>query len=1125
MATLQIGLPNTAQQLLSAYSEVHLPLPYTVMSTVAGLANSASITSSGTLAIDSMSLNDQDRIEVALSFSGEPITTMPAADTELSIQTITAYDTGSSSNTMANGQVYVTGTATANSTATYYMQSTATARIQTTGSWAGTLTVEESVDGGTTWVLSSVRQSGTAWVTNNFTNNFVGITNVAAGAQLRVRATSGSWSGTATIKVINSLNESLIFVGAPIRLSDGYTQSTIATVKAGSTAAAAADTSLVVALSPNSNAVSITGDGYTVDVTGASASATVSQKALVVALSPNSYDNSCITSPNAKSLGLFAQVTGWGTIKVSDEPGAIFTDTFDGTTLDTTNKWSVAGTGSYSVSSGILTLSTGTTASAWEAIQSIPIIMPRGFNFNVMGVIHQMDAAAVVNSYQFGGFGTYPTTPTTSAPLTDAVGFEVTAAGALNAVVYASGTKIFNQALTRPSDGYLHRYAVMFREDYINWCIDTVEYPVAIANFQFPNNASLPVLNLLINGSTPPATAPTYKNAALAVADSGCNSKSISDGTYPWRQSTVKPASTAAVATDPALVVAISPNNALSLSAADVTGTGALGALNAAVQVSTAGLDTAGFQLAAGTLIGTIIPEVSFDGGTTWNSTYFDTLSNSKVSTIVFASSNPATAATIVGVGGSGLSRVRVSAYTSGTANITVRATTRTDPSVLFAGPAAVAGPPSVAQIGGSVTTSAPSYTTGTLNILSLNTSGGLRVADIKDPNLTVIQNNATVTTSGSMVITGVGDKELNFGITISGTVSGTTPSLTYTVAEIDPVNLTTVMTLPGNSITVGPYTSTGHTNYAQMISYTGAVKVTWTISGASASFGGVDTWVTVKAQGNSFGLTFSGSSEPLSVINIDSSNNTIVVGPAAAGSAVSGNPVLTAGSDGTDARALATNTAGNLLVAQAAVAGVALADAWTMKITDVTNGPVAVKAASTTAAATDPALVVAISPNLPTLTKGTQGAVGFAIQELKDAGRVPVTLMCSAVAGVTTEALLSLTPNHGTTVSSAATTYAVTSGKTFRITAISVTVINTSTVASGAIINVRTLAGTVLVSSPIIFSVGAAVNGAVSGQCGTGEIEIPDGFEISGTQQLGLTQIASATTCTLSVAVIGFEY
>ena len=45
------------------------------------------------------------------------------------------------------------------------------------------------------------------------------------------------------------------------------------------------------------------------------------------------------------------------------------------------------------------------------------------------------------------------------------------------------------------------------------------------------------------------------------------------------------------------------------------------------------------------------------------------------------------------------------------------------------------------------------------------------------------------------------------------------------------------------------------------------------------------------------------------------------------------------------------------------------LANAWSTKITDGTNGPVAVKAASTAAAATDPSLVVQLSPNQPNLT------------------------------------------------------------------------------------------------------------------------------------------------------------
>jgi hypothetical protein len=200
---------------------------------------------------------------------------------------------------------------------------------------------------------------------------------------------------------------------------------------------------------------------------------------------------------------------------------------------------------------------------------------------------------------------------------------------------------------------------------------------------------------LRVDGSnvTQPVSGTVTANQGTANTLANAWTTEITDGTH--GPAAVKAASTAAVATDPALVVAISPNNSLSLSAQDVTATGALGALNATVSVTTAGLSSIGMQLAAGTLIGTIIPETSFDGGTTWNATYFDAVNTGNiVSSFVFASSNTATAATIVGAGGSGMTRVRVSVYTSGTANITLRASDISDPSSLSEGVPGQALPP-----------------------------------------------------------------------------------------------------------------------------------------------------------------------------------------------------------------------------------------------------------------------------------------------------------------------------------------------------------------------------------------------------------------------------------------------
>lgn len=105
------------------------------------------------------------------------------------------------------------------------------------------------------------------------------------------------------------------------------------------------------------------------------------------------------------------------------------------------------------------------------------------------------------------------------------------------------------------------------------------------------------------------------------------------------------------------------------------TASTALGALNATNQIAMAGLASSGFQILSGTLIGTITPECSIDGGTTWAQAAFYDPSNSTISTnVVFASSNGTKILSILPIGGSSHVRVRVSAFTSGTANCLLRA-------------------------------------------------------------------------------------------------------------------------------------------------------------------------------------------------------------------------------------------------------------------------------------------------------------------------------------------------------------------------------------------------------------------------------------------------------------------
>lgn len=104
------------------------------------------------------------------------------------------------------------------------------------------------------------------------------------------------------------------------------------------------------------------------------------------------------------------------------------------------------------------------------------------------------------------------------------------------------------------------------------------------------------------------------------------------------------------------------------------TAVDALGSLNAEVRLSLSGSTSVGLQLAAGTLVGTIAAEISYDNGTTWATTgFFDMDTKGLSDTVIFASANGATTKGVMVASGGGLVRVRVSAYTSGTANATLR--------------------------------------------------------------------------------------------------------------------------------------------------------------------------------------------------------------------------------------------------------------------------------------------------------------------------------------------------------------------------------------------------------------------------------------------------------------------
>lgn len=163
-----------------------------------------------------------------------------------------------------------------------------------------------------------------------------------------------------------------------------------------------------------------------------------------------------------------------------------------------------------------------------------------------------------------------------------------------------------------------------------------------------------------------------------------------------------------------------------------------------------------------------------------------------------------------------------------------------------------------------------------------------------------------------------------------------------------------------------------------------------------------------------------------------------------------------------------------------------------------------------------------------PTLTKGTQGASGYSVQDLKDGGRaiVNVATAIAGVTAVTTEALLALSVSRDGAATSSISTIPVTSGKRYRVTQLVVGMISTAAaVLSGRFSLRMNPAGAVTASSPIIATLPIPSGAALAQAGGWMIMDVPDGIEFSGTMQIGVSQVCSAITGTIWASLIGFEY
>jgi hypothetical protein len=134
-------------------------------------------------------------------------------------QNITVEDTASTTTVVANGQNFITGTPTTGSVASFALSNEYSVIVQVTGTWTGTLQVEMSMDGGTTWSPNTVTQDGTNYTLNAFTNNFTGRANTVGYTNYRLRAMTAV-TGTAIVRVTEAVGQSTIYINNAIKLVD-----------------------------------------------------------------------------------------------------------------------------------------------------------------------------------------------------------------------------------------------------------------------------------------------------------------------------------------------------------------------------------------------------------------------------------------------------------------------------------------------------------------------------------------------------------------------------------------------------------------------------------------------------------------------------------------------------------------------------------------------------------------------------------------------------------------------------------------------------------------------------------------------------------------------------------------
>jgi hypothetical protein len=362
-----------------------------------------------------------------------------------------------------------------------------------------------------------------------------------------------------------------------------------------------------------------------------------------------------VSNSTAAAAGITALVRADGALLVATDPTTLFQDPFDGGTIDTTNTWTTqVSTGTVTQSAGQLAISSSTTGSAYAAIYSKPTFPPLGEQA-FFGTVQLEATTFKANLLRFWGLATVPGTPTTAVPITDGIGFQLDAAGALKGIVYASGAVAGSVTLSTTTssgtsllDGVFHRYAFIYRADFVIFYIDDFAVPAGILYYTQPAVQALPLAMVAVNGSTPPTAGQVFNVNLAALVDWGKNSQQISDGTYPWRKMGVDSLGAARIRNYERLTATYSAafNVAPAASATDVAVIGG----SASKTINVTKVIIGGTQTTAGLVDVLLIKRSTADtGGTSAGATAvpYDSTDAAATATVLAYTANPTTGTTV----------------------------------------------------------------------------------------------------------------------------------------------------------------------------------------------------------------------------------------------------------------------------------------------------------------------------------------------------------------------------------------------------------------------------------------------------------------------------------------------